>query len=244
LSLRLDEIDLIKRLGEDSTFADIRAIHAINLLDRRNLIELHIPGSEGNMIQEMGSEPVEISIFGEMMGASALQILQRLRKKHAANKSFNISSDIAGIVDVNKVIMQEFYIEEFAGSVGRFRYHMLLKEFKDVQANSAQSPKQEEKSMKEIKKESDIVTLKGQILDVDSTNSSTAAKGLKVTVRGPDKEYTITTDDEGYYEITDAKEGEYEVLPDIKEEEFHPFEKPRVIIKKGEEPAEKENEEN
>ena len=70
MSIIIDKLDLIKRV-QDGILEEIRNITYINIIDRRNIVELDIPGSQGNIIQDMGFDAITVELFGEMIGQNA-----------------------------------------------------------------------------------------------------------------------------------------------------------------------------
>ena len=245
MSVKLDDIDLTKAVKEQETsssFSEIRTIHAINITDRRNIVEIEIPGSQGNMLQDMGCEPVNISFFGEIMGLTSIQTLEKLFSKYDAGTPFEFHSDITAIAEVNKVILEEFQIEEAAGSISNYKYRMLLREYKEPpppsleeeqqeeeqkQKEEGETPAREQQASKEAEKESQVDDIRGQVLDSEGN----PAKGVKVKIKSSEVEYQpITTDENGYYELLDLPEGKYEITYD--EEGFEDI-KAEVEIKKS-----------
>ena len=101
----------------------------MKLLDRRSIVELDIPGSEGGMLQDMGAAPVVIYIVGEFVGKNAPTAISSLKSKFESSGTVNISSDISSMEDLRKVRIDQFSIEQIAGSVNRYRYHMILIEY-------------------------------------------------------------------------------------------------------------------
>jgi hypothetical protein len=230
MSVKLDDIDLTKAVKEetDSSSLEIRTIYGIGITDKRNLVEIEIPGSAGNILQDMGCEPVKISFFGEIMGQNSIQTLKKLFSKYDAGTSFEFHSDITAIAEVNKVILEEFQIEEAAGSISNYKYRMLLREYKELPPPQEEAPPdQDQQASEEAEKESEIDDIRGQVLDAEGN----PAKGIKVKIKSAAVEYEpITTDENGYYELLDVPEGKYKITFD--EEGFEDL-KVEVEIKKS-----------
>jgi Domain of unknown function (DUF6046)/DNA circularisation protein N-terminus len=127
MSISLDSIKLVQRLAEDNK--DIRNISFMKIEDKRSIIELEIPGSEGNILQDMGSDSVKISIVGELMGEDVVKGLESLQEKFQKNDPVPFSSDISGITEISKVIIEQLYIEQIQGNSSRFKYNIILLEY-------------------------------------------------------------------------------------------------------------------
>ena len=92
MSIVIDDLDLIRRV-QDGILEEIRNISYINIIDRRNIVELEIPGSQGNIIQDMGFDAIKVELFGEIMGQNARTSIESLRDKYESNKPLSFSSD-------------------------------------------------------------------------------------------------------------------------------------------------------
>jgi hypothetical protein len=128
MSIVIDGLDLIRRV-QDGILEEIRNISYINIIDRRNIVELDIPGSQGNIIQDMGFDAIKVELFGEVMGQNSRASLESLRDKYESNKPISFSSDITSIAEIINVIIEYLYIEEVAGSPFRYKYYIFLREY-------------------------------------------------------------------------------------------------------------------
>jgi hypothetical protein len=128
MSIIIDKLDLIKRV-QDGILEEIRNITYINIIDRRNIVELDIPGSQGNIIQDMGFDAITVELFGEMIGQNARTSIESLRDKYESNKPIPFSSDITSIAEIIYVIIEYLYLEEVAGSPFRYKYYLYLREY-------------------------------------------------------------------------------------------------------------------
>jgi hypothetical protein len=135
--VKLDDLDLIKKVEDSSALLDLRTVYNMAIADKRNLVELEVIGSEGNVLQDMGCEPVRISLFGEMMGTESRSYIERLVNKFNTHKPIEFSSDISNIPEISKVIMEQFCVQEVAGSPSRYKYYIILREYKDSKTSGA-----------------------------------------------------------------------------------------------------------
>jgi hypothetical protein len=128
MSIVIDGLDLIKRV-QDGILEEIRNISYINIIDRRNIVELEIPGSQGNVIQDMGFDAIKVEIIGEIIGKNARTSVESLRDKYESNKHIPFSSEITSIAEIINVIIESLYIEEDAGSPFKYKYYISLREY-------------------------------------------------------------------------------------------------------------------
>ncbi len=55
--MKLDGVELIKREDKSGIVVEIRNVHALSVYGKRRIVELQIPGSAGNVFQDMGRKP-------------------------------------------------------------------------------------------------------------------------------------------------------------------------------------------
>lgn len=149
--VKLDDLDLIKRIGEAATSLDLRTVYNINVVDKRRLVELEVIGSNGSIIQDMGCEPVKISVFGEIIGPDSKSHVENLVNKFNANKPVEFSSDLSSIPEIGKVLIENLFVQEIAGSPCRYKYYLVFREYLDYNgAQSVQQPSQTQIAEQEV----------------------------------------------------------------------------------------------
>ena len=156
MHMKLDDVDLIKRVDKDGKMQEIRSIHNLSVHGRRRIVELQIPGAVGNVFQDMGRNPLMISFEGELVGPNSNTILQYLESKFELKKPLPLSTDIAPINSVTEVVIYDFAVNLAAGINQTIRYLMVLKENKSASTGSPRGPgetkppSQDETSQKDI----------------------------------------------------------------------------------------------
>jgi hypothetical protein len=228
MDIEIDNIPLIKRVEDPQTrvVKEIRNVHNITTSNRRKVIEHKITCSEGSILSDLGRLPVRISFDGEFQGPDAKASLENLRAKFKVGKPLSFSSDITNIADINQVLIEEFHIDEIGGRLNQYSYSIVLREYRPPPPQAQPPPSQEEQAQDEVKKESEIDDIRGQILDADGN----PAKGITTRIKGAGGEWQVKTDDQGYYEVLDVPEGKYEITVDA---EGYEDVKAEVEIKKG-----------
>lgn len=133
MSVRLDDLDLSKKNGSASSgLLELRTVSNIGILDKRCVVEIEIPGKNGNILQDMGREPAKIVIIGEIMGKDSKSVLEALNKKADENKPCRLVSDKLKGISIERVFIEEFLYEEKAGTINRYAYKLVLKEVIDI----------------------------------------------------------------------------------------------------------------
>ncbi len=235
MNIELDSIPLNKTGVEE-----IRNVHNINTSDKRTMVEYEIPGMEGNVFQNLGRSPVKISFDGTLQGKTARSNLEVLRSKFKQGMPLPFNSDISGAADVTKVLIEDLSIEEVAGITERYRYSIVLKEYKEPPPEPTTPPSQDEKAEDWADEEADkaaegINYLTGKVLDAEGKPKSK----VPVLATSSEGEYRGETDEEGVYRIEDLTPGKYKVTVDA--EEYEGIEE--IVIIGGEETEEEVGEE-
>ena len=128
LSIKIGGIDLVKRV-QDGVLQEVRTVSTMKTLDHRNIVELDIPGSSGNVLQDMGCESSKIVFTGEMTGKDSRDALEKLKNQYDNNKPMEFSSSISTLADIDKVLIEELYIEQSAAKPSTFRYRAVVHEY-------------------------------------------------------------------------------------------------------------------
>jgi hypothetical protein len=140
MHMNLDDMELIKRFDENGVVKEIRSVHNIAVSGKRRIVELQIPGSTGNVFQDMGRVPLRISFDGEFLGPSGNKALQDLKSKFELKTPVPFSTDIPTLSDVTEVVIESFLI--FFSEVAPFgsRYSIVLREHKSSSMGGAPGP--------------------------------------------------------------------------------------------------------
>jgi hypothetical protein len=139
--VKLEDIDLIKRVDKNGAVKEIRSIYALSVYGGRSIVELTIPGSVGNVFQDMGRSPLVVTFEGFLVGPDAMDTLKDIKGKFELQKPVPFSSDVAVINEIEKVIIEKFTVHFEGGINSGVRYSMVLKEFA---SNSAKEKKEKE----------------------------------------------------------------------------------------------------
>jgi hypothetical protein len=154
--VKLGDIDLIKREDKNEAVKEIRSINSLSVFGKRAVVELAIPGSEGNVFQDMGRNPTVITFNGELVGPNAAGTLQDLKKKFETKKPVPFSSDVAIVSDITGVIIEKF-TAHFTGGVNLgVQYSMVLKEYASASKGGKKGPGETKPSSQEKSAENEI----------------------------------------------------------------------------------------
>jgi hypothetical protein len=158
MHIKIDNVELLKREDEDGKITEIRSVHNLSVYGKRRIVELPIPGSAGNVSQDMGRNPITITFTGELVGPNTESILQDLTSKFELQKPVPFSSDIAPISSISEVIIEDLMVHYETGVGLGVRYSMILKEHASASKGAKRGPgetpppSQEESSRSEIQR--------------------------------------------------------------------------------------------
>ena len=230
VNLKLDDIELIHRtqIRPTGPATELRDVQDIQVVDRRNVIELRVPGAIGDVLQDMGREPIRISFTGQIWGPDANNTIQSLLNKYDARQSLPFSSDITTLADINSVIIEDLVVDIATGTSDRFIYRVALKEYKDPKPNQQEdlSPSQAKDAQKDTDDDSDVRGIRGVVLGPDGRPK----QGVNVNVKSDVGQWQLTTDENGKYRMRDPAEGTYTIT--INEKGYEKTQRV-IIIKKG-----------
>lgn len=237
LSIKLGDLDLVKREQPSAAgpYTEVRSVSAVDVDDRRDVVELGIPGAEGGVLQDMGRRAIRIRVTGEVWGETAWATLSSLKEKSDASEALAFTSSLVSATDVNNVVIERLVVDQTAGIPDRYRYTLFLKEYKGETGEDVSQaepgteeeapPDQTEEAEEEAEKEIEVDDISGQVLD----STGEPAANVPVLIAGPDGERVVTTDEEGKYQVQDVPDGEY--LISVSQEGF---EKETVVnVRKG-----------
>jgi len=147
MDIELDGIPLNKtEQNQTGGKLEVRNISNISTSDRREMVEHDIPGMEGNVFQNLGRSPVNISFDGILQGKSVKSILETIRSKFKQGIPLPFNSNISGAADVTKVLIDDLRIMEIGGVSNRYNYSIVLREYKEPPPEPTIPPSQDEKA--------------------------------------------------------------------------------------------------
>jgi len=156
MHMKLDDVELIKRVDRDGAIEEIRSIYNLSVSGKRRIVELQIPGLTGNVFQDMGRNPLKISFEGELAGPGTTNTLQDLKSKFELKSPVPFSSDITTINDVTEVVIEDFSVRFTSSIISGTRYSIVLREHKSSSIGGGggpgetKPPSQEENAKKDV----------------------------------------------------------------------------------------------
>jgi len=119
----------------------ISRIHRITTLEQAVFVHHRVPGQEGNTVQNLGRDSVNLQIEGIFFGPKAREDLEQLRGKYIERQPVDFIADLMGQYYTGKVVLTRFEVMEAAQEPQQFSYTLTVTEYVQPprQAGAAQA---------------------------------------------------------------------------------------------------------
>lgn len=108
---------------------EIPRIQAIKTLERRNFVELPVPGRVGSLFQDMNTAPTRIAIIGSLFKQEDRDdFIENVRGKYHEGEPVPFVADIVTSTEVQHVVIETLRFQESGTSPDEIEYLMVLKE--------------------------------------------------------------------------------------------------------------------
>ncbi|MEJ2200347.1 MAG: hypothetical protein P8X63_04940 [Desulfuromonadaceae bacterium] len=108
---------------------ELPRVTRLETLEKRDLVELEIPGRTGNLFQDMNRQPTRIVVEGSVFGeASGEEFLTSVREKYLAGDPLTFVSDIVTGTELQYVLVQQLHIQAAASHPDQIDYRIWLVE--------------------------------------------------------------------------------------------------------------------
>jgi len=109
---------------------EIPGLQRIGADQRRRIVDVPIPGLEGNLSQDLGSESIRIIIEGSLAKDEARDgFLESAREMYDTAEPVDFVGDIITATEVFQVLVEELNVKETAGSSSPFTYQIALRQY-------------------------------------------------------------------------------------------------------------------
>lgn len=153
MQIKLDDIELIKRIDKDDVMKEIRSVHNVSLNGRRSIVEIKIPGLKGSVFQDLGRDSITVKIDGKLIGPDSENTLEELRTKFESGEPIPLSTDIGILKEVAKVVIEDFGVQLLGGLPTAICYSMIVREYKAEKQSGEEdkgAPSQEAEAKQDV----------------------------------------------------------------------------------------------
>jgi hypothetical protein len=107
---------------------EIPRIELIRSDERRQLVELPVPGRAGGLLQDLNSAPALFEVHGSLFADERSTFLTSVREKFSAGEPLTFVADIAEATDIQYVMIESLQVEESSRFPEQVDYRMKLRE--------------------------------------------------------------------------------------------------------------------
>ncbi|MGB8703070.1 MAG: DNA circularization N-terminal domain-containing protein [Thermosynechococcaceae cyanobacterium] len=165
----------------------LNRVHKISTLEKAALVHHRIPGLEGNIVQTLGRDSVQLQIEGIFYGATAAEDLEGLREVYKQRDPVDFLAEIVGQSYFGQVMVERFEVQQLAQDPDQFSYTLTVAEFvkpPEPEVAAAGFPDVDTSILDEAQSFMDIATLPdllGSVPEIANplTPLSTALDGVK-----------------------------------------------------------------
>ena len=107
---------------------EIQAASALRVAEARHVVRHHMPGFEGDIIQDLGRGPSVLALEGILHGQQATIEAESLRSRFRAGAPVEMVAALATIFEVGEVLIRDLALSELAGWPDTIRIHATVVE--------------------------------------------------------------------------------------------------------------------
>lgn len=107
----------------------LKKVHKISTIEQAALVYHRIPGREGNLVQNLGRDSVQLQIEGIFYGATAKRDLEKLRSVYKQRQPVDFLAEITGQAYFGQVILDQFQVDQSAQYPNQFSYILIVSEY-------------------------------------------------------------------------------------------------------------------
>jgi hypothetical protein len=195
---------------------ELTGIQNIRTDETQSLVKHRIPGLEGDLIQDLGRQPVSISFDGIFKGKEALKDVEKLRQKFKTRQAITFVSDITDSTEVTEVVIENLRVTEVAGKTNHFHYWIILKEYVPLPEAPVITEKEQKNAARAAQDRQVNAVENGTMVvetRVELENGQTDYSGISIDVYDKDGNIveTITQQTDGVFRSGELPAGEYRI---------------------------------
>lgn len=108
---------------------ELPQVQEISTLDRRSLAEHKPPGMAGSLLQNLGTRPTRLVLWGVASGPQALEFVETLDEKFRAGAAVPFAADIVADAEIQAMLIDDLRWQELAGKPQRYAYVLTLRAY-------------------------------------------------------------------------------------------------------------------
>jgi len=148
MNIKLDDIELVKRVDVNGITNEVRSILNVNLSSKRRISEFKIPGLQASVFQDLGRDSLTILVEGVLTGVNSKDTFKEINSKFKLGKPLPFITNIPSLTEVSEVVIESFSARIVSGISSNYWYLLTLREHKSSPPKQAEAPSQEDDAKK------------------------------------------------------------------------------------------------
>ncbi|MFZ6028607.1 MAG: DNA circularization N-terminal domain-containing protein [Chloroflexota bacterium] len=104
-------------------------VHRLTTLEQAAFVHHRVPGQDGNTIQNLGRDSVQLEIEGIFFGPQAKEDLEKLRGLYVKRQPVDFIADLMGQYFTGKVVLTRLDVAQSAQEPQQFSYSLVVAEY-------------------------------------------------------------------------------------------------------------------
>lgn len=107
----------------------IARVHRLTTLEQATFVRHRLPGQEGNTLQNLGRDSVQLEIEGIFFGPQAKEDLEKLRGVYVKRQPVDFVAEVMGQYFTGKVVLTRLDVAQSAHEPQQFSYSLVVAEY-------------------------------------------------------------------------------------------------------------------
>lgn len=108
---------------------ELTRLQSIEIDEGRNLVEHRLPGGSGSVFQDLGRRAIRLRMRGLLLGETALEQIETLRKAHAEATPLQFVADIVVGTELTDVMIDDFEVQQVPGYTFRYEFTLQVQQW-------------------------------------------------------------------------------------------------------------------
>ncbi len=108
---------------------ELTGLQDIRTQDARSLVQQRGPGQAGSVAQDLGREPVVVTMEGLLLGDDPHAALEELRQAQTDARPLAFAADAIAGAELTDVLIEDLKVRQLAGYVERYHFYLRVREY-------------------------------------------------------------------------------------------------------------------
>ena len=108
---------------------ELTGLQDIRTADTRSLVQQRGPGQAGSVAQDLGREPVVVTMEGLLLGDDPHAALEELRQAQTDARPLAFAADAIAGAELTDVLIEDLQVRQLSGYRERYTFHLRVREY-------------------------------------------------------------------------------------------------------------------